>query len=521
MSNNSHGNKNEIEIVNYLNNKKIKELNLNCKEFIKYIAKTKNILIEKSTRIFAEYEENNRLKQDFYIRIGDKKFGISCKMGSGNSCHQEKITDFIQYIKEEFNASDDICSAWLFFIWADGTTDGSGSKEKDSSGKIKCRFSSSVFKKNYPNKRKLLQRFLDKNIEALLTHVLFEGRFNSCVDFIYHGTFKNGRWISKEAVIDYQKKLHKHKSNTCLNLGNLSAQAWNISQKGTSEKKRGVIQFKYSKMSQDFDAIMKNSLENIGTFQGNIEEYNLSKILNSNKTNQMWKILLPYEKDFSSYFIIKVSNKQYSELSKKYVLPKSDAYIVKGNFSNTFLLSKEFNIEEDDIKTFEYKIVSNSGISIKKKDSNTYTIQKLTRNSFLKLFSILDDANFIMASLLIYSNPKETYKNTKILNDFGYTENTFFKKCKNEMNIEYSKDDQTLFWNTIRQQGQKIVKKTIKENIEIWEKIFTGKGWFKDPYFSSFIYSHGKIQKCILTDFSITTGSGRSKGIYTIEIRPC
>lgn len=520
MANNSHGNRNELEIVNYLNNKKFSELNLNCKEFIRYISKTKNIPIDNSTLIYADYEHDNRLKQDFYIQIGDSKFGISCKMGTGNSCHQEKIDDFVRYIKNEFGADEDVCNAWLFFVWADGTTDGTGSKEKDSSGLIKCRFSSSTFKKLYPDKRKLLQEFLDNNIEALLKHVLFEGRFNSCVDFIYHGTYKNGRWISKEEVINYQMNLHNTDSNACLKLGNLSAQAWNVSQKGTSEKKRGVIQFKYSRMSQDFDAIMKNSSENIGTFLGNVEEYSLSRILNSNKTNPMWKILLPNESDFSRYFVIKVSSKQYSELSEKYVFPKSDAYIVKANFPNSFLLSKEYNIEEDDIKNFEYEVVNDSGISIKMKDSNSYTIQKLTKASFLKTFSILDDVKFIMTSLLIYSNSNEIYKNSKIINDFGYTEDEFLSMCREKIGIDFSEENQTNFWNTVRQYGQKVIKAAIKENTDIWQKIFTGKGWFKDPYYSCFIYKSGKLQKCILADFSITTGSGRSKGDYSIEIRP-
>ena len=125
-----------------------------------------------------------------------------------------------------------------------------------------------------------------------------------------------------------------------------------------------------------------------------------------------------------------------------------------------------------------------------------------------------------MTSLLIYSNAKEIYKNNKIINDFGYTEDEFFRMCKEKIGIVPPERDQSTFWDIVRQYGQRIIKTTMKENTDIWQKIFTGKGWFKDPYYSCFIYKSGKLQKCVLADFSITTGSGRSKGKYSIEIRP-
>lgn len=126
IGSNAHGNKNELKIVQALNDKAFSVLNNNLKEFVKYVAEDNNIAITSNMLIKAEYEPNSRLKQDFYLYLEDKKFYISLKMGSGNSVHQEKCEDFVRYIKNELNASEDICNNFLFFSWADGTLDGTG-----------------------------------------------------------------------------------------------------------------------------------------------------------------------------------------------------------------------------------------------------------------------------------------------------------------------------------------------------------------------------------------------------------
>lgn len=205
MANNSHGTNNELEMANYLNNKKYKELNLTMKEFIKYICQTKNITYNKETKIIAEYVKNNKLKEDIYITINHIQIGVSLKMGSGNSCHQEKIEDFIHFIQTKLNASNEICDLWRFFIWADGTLDGSGAMDRDANGRIICRCGTSLFKEKYPQKRQILQKFVNENIDELLTRAIFVGKYNSNVEFVYHGTYKQGRWISRNEVISFVK----------------------------------------------------------------------------------------------------------------------------------------------------------------------------------------------------------------------------------------------------------------------------------------------------------------------------
>lgn len=520
MASNPHGNSNETEMSNYLNGKKFKELNLTMKEFIKYICLTKDIPLDDNTYITAEYVKNNKLKQDIYITINGLKIGVSLKMGSGNSCHQEKIEDFVSFIRTSCNATEEICDLWRFFIWADGTYDGNGSMEKDSNGKIIARFDANGFKKKHPDKRVTLQQFLDSYKAVLIERALFIGKYNSNVDFVYHGTYKQGRWISREEVIEFLVNQKPKSNRSCFSLGSLTVQAWNVSLSGNTEHKRGEIQLKYGTMKEDFDILMKDNTDTIGTFLGNLEEFDLTQVMNKNKNNSMWKILLPEVTDYSDYYLVKVSSNQPSKLSGKKVKTKSDAYVIRTNLSKTFLLQKEYVLEESDLSEYEYEAISDTGISIKMKNSKNYTYQKFTQASFCKAFSDLDDVAFWLTSLLIYSADKERHKNERIITDLGNTLESYFKKVQSIMGISTSTTDCSSFWDSVRKKAQIKVRDHINSNPELAENIFTGKHWFVAPYHAIFLYECGELKKNEVTSFAITTGSGRSSGKYTIEITP-
>lgn len=522
LGDNSHGNNNEKNFVDQINLYN-KNKSLNFKEFIKYICKNENIEYYEEIKIKAIYETNSKLKQDLYIYIDDKKFNISLKMGSGNSVHQEKCEDFIKYIKNEFNATDKICNLWRFFLWADGTLDGKGNQEKDEDGNIKCRFSSREFKTMYPKERKLLQEFIAQNEKKLIEHFLFEGRHGSEVDYIYHGTYKCGTWISKQKIIEYNLNNSNINADVgrCLSVGRMSIQSWNISKKGNSEHKRGQIQIKYSKMEDDFNNLMNIEKVDIGTFEGDVEEFNLSKLMNKNKTHKFWKIILPEKQVFKNYYVVKVISKPKSKLSDRKVFPKSDAYVIEAKIENEFLLEREYLLTEDDLQQINYKVIDNTGISIKLKYSSKYTIQKFTKSSFFKAFSNkISNIEEIFFSLLIYSNEKEIQKNRTIAKDL----NIDYEKFINKMNNKYKNFDfktQQQFFDTIRKNTQNEIIDIIKNNLKLKEAIFTGKHWFENPYYAEFIYVYGEIVRNIPNDnFVITTGSGRSKGKYSIEIKP-
>lgn len=516
IGSNAHGNKNELNLVKALNNKTFSSLNNNLKEFIKYIARDNNLEIKSDTKIRAEYESKT-LKQDIYIYIEENKYGISCKMGSGNSVHQEKCEDFINYIKKDFSASEEVCNDFRFFIWSDGTLDGSGSTEKDSDGNIISRFTGKEFQKKYPEKVKNIQKFLDLNKRELIKHFLFVGRHNSSVDYIYHGNENNGRWMSAKELIDLNM-ISTGKS--AIHVGKMSLQSWNISKKGNTEKKRGQLQVKYAKMKDDIFDLMLQHTDNINTFIGDKEEFDISSRFNKNKGSSVWKMLTNGIDNIDDIFMVKVSERVISKLSGKKVYPKADAFLVRANLSQTFLLEHEYELTEKDLKNIDYQPLANTGVSVKINGSKNYTIQKLTYESFIKAFSnILDNAKFIFLALLLYSNDSEKYKNYKMMENLHIEQTEFAKyfeeKIKSNINLEDIHD-----LSKVRSYAQQYLKMCIKNNEPIYSSLFTGSDWFDEPYVAHFIYLNHELLKNNLVDFTITTGSGRSKGNYSIEIKP-
>lgn len=520
--NNLHGNKNEKNLVEALNNKKIKNLNSNLKKFIQYICVEKEIVCDDETIVTALYEKNNKLKQDIYIIINQEKFGISLKMGVGNSTHQEKIEDFISYLKLTFNVSEELCNEWRFFIWADGTFDGSGSQVKNKDGIIISRFSSKKYKKEYPEKLEKLQKFLNLYEKSLVERFLFLGRHNSNVDFLYHGTTLDGTWISKDKIIDFQLKnpsRNDRKQRKTLSVGRLGIQSWNISQKGTSEKKRGELQAKYSTMAEDIYQLMMSERFNVGSFEGNKEEFDLSRVLNRHKNHSIWSILFPCVTDFSNYYAVKVTKKVKSKLSGKKVSPKTDVYVIEANIPQDFLLENGYILTDEMLSSFDINILPFSGISVKMKDSTKYTIQKFTVQSFLKAFEkkFLNPKE-ILFSLLMYSKSDHQFKNHSIAKKLGIDYKTFLRDNLNVFSDNDIVDVNEI--NRIRTSAQDRVMKAIKNDKDLYESIFMGKHWFEEPYSASYIFSLRGMEKNELKDFYITTGSGRTKGDYSIEIKP-
>ena len=524
MGNNSHGNINEKNIVNALNNKKIKELNNNLKNFIEEVCTRKGIQTSGDTLIKSTYETSTKLKQDIYVEIEGVKVGVSCKMGTGNSVHQEKCGDFIDYIKETFNASDVVCNAIRLFIWADGTLDGSGMIKYDKEGEIVCRFKRGEFKKLYPKQREVILRFFRENERKLLRRFIFEGRHNSIVDFVYHGTEVDGVWLSAEEILDFQIKnsaLRCENNISALPIGRLTTQPWNVSRNGNNEHKRGQIQAKYGSAKKDFSLLMKQKAKNIGTFFGDKAEFDISRQFNRNKISSKWNCLQIAENDLDDLYMVKVSSNQPSILSGKKVKTKSDAYLIKSDISETVMLQKEYVLDEDDLKDINYEYVDGSGISVKINDSTKYTIQKFTKASFYKAFTnYLHNMDFIFYSLLVYSDDKQIYKNKKMAQDLDIDLEKFirFSKLKTGLtNINISKSHDL---NIIRSKAQETIIDVIKNNDDLRDAIFKGKGWFSEPYVANYIYEQEGLKENTATDFTITTGSGRSKGKYTVIFKP-
>ncbi len=523
--NNTHGFTNETNVANHINGKTYNELNLNIKRFIDYIVDNEEIDINKTIPFSSFVESSNKLKQDLYIIITDinlaeHKVSVSTKMGSGNSVHQEKCEDFISYIKTNFNASEEICNSIRFFIWSDGTLDGSAPMDKDDSGKILTRFTKNEFLKSHQDKATIIQNFFDQNKKELINHFLFVGRWHSKVDYLYHGTEIAGKWISSKKLIEFLLLNEDTSKEKKLNISGMTFQTWNVSQSGNTEQKRGQIQIKFAKLNEKLTEAMMLNMSTDSPYWGQDSEFNLTKELNRNKNHKFWKILLPKELNLDTYYIVQVDSNIMSTLNSKKVKAKSDAFVVKAELERDFLIKHEYLLLESLLAGIEYEKIQNSGISIKKKDSNKYTIQKLSYHSFESLFK---DANInsgiIFLSLLFYEKDTELYKNDQIIKDFNLIPNEFIKKVNDIFATEFKVLDKETI-SIIRTLSQGKLKSIISDSRKIKEMIFMGKGCFNEPYSATFIYKHGNLSQDFFTDIAITTGSGRSKGEYNIAIKP-
>lgn len=510
---NSHGNQNELNIVNSLNNKKYKELDLNLKKFVGYICDCEGIEINLETQINSEYETNNKKKQDIYISIMNKTVGVSMKMGGGNSTHQEKCEDFVRYASEELGASQEVCDDLRIFTWCDGTTDGTG----DFSERMNIK----QYKLRYADGLNRIRKFVEKNKRKLIDRSLFVGKYNSRVDYIYHGTPLNGKWIAAKEIIDFQINNPKQASRALIDIGRMSMQVWNRSLNGNNEHKRGEIQIKYDGLSDDLEYIMHSETKKIGTFEGNQEEFNISKIMNKNKNHKFWKYM-NLAVDNKDLYVIKVDNMIYSALSKKKVKTKTDAYVINASIDDKFLLEREYTLTEKNCIDIDYQYIDGTGISIKKSDSKSYTYEKLSFNSFVELFKDkLEKPEFIFCGLTLYQEEKKMGLNLTIINKLGLKAEEvieYFKSKTGEVSINVEQGNDV---KKIRDYCEKEIRSIISDNEDIREKIFTGKGCFGAPYYIDYIYKNGELNKNIIPEnYMISNGSGRSKGKYTIIFKP-
>ena len=105
----TNGYQNEIDFINYLNNKKFEELNIMMQDVIKSIYP--NI---KSKDIIKASKYGRYAKTDIVITVRNKKRGISLKCGYKNSIHVEPITKFKKFlVSEDIPNKDTLKMLWI------------------------------------------------------------------------------------------------------------------------------------------------------------------------------------------------------------------------------------------------------------------------------------------------------------------------------------------------------------------------------------------------------------------------
>jgi hypothetical protein len=236
---------NENEIIKAINGKRFVELNDNLQTFINDIFSfdqaCDDILICK--------KEGGMNKSDIKIIFCGSNKTFSIKMGTGNSVHQENLEGFLLFLKNNYNLSSVVQDDIRFFVWGDGTLDGSGD--------IKNRLNVKEMQNKHPDKISRIQHFFNQHKRDLIKRFVITGvKSHSDAEYIYYGSAYKGFWASMGSVLDLLCN-SKHRNRGALAIGKLTFQAWNRNINGgdKSENKRGVIQLKWGSVGEDIKKI--------------------------------------------------------------------------------------------------------------------------------------------------------------------------------------------------------------------------------------------------------------------------
>lgn len=237
------GIQNEHEFIEYLNHKKIKELNPMAYDFVVTLFPNIN-----DNDIIYAIPRLDKGKTDFVIRINETNKNISVKMGYSNSVHLERLDSFIDFL-QKIKVDENTIKQFIKFHYADDTIDNSGIN-RISSEEYKKRYQTEIDEINLVfNEKTILQKAID--------HFLFNGRYHSNVDALVHGTVNDFLWLTKEEIykIMFTKK---DDYTTGVHFGILYCQPWsrNLQYKNSEEYKREYVQIKWYNILDNIIEIM-------------------------------------------------------------------------------------------------------------------------------------------------------------------------------------------------------------------------------------------------------------------------
>ena len=266
-----------------------------------------------------------------------------------------------------------------------------------------------------------------------------------------------------------------------------------------------------------------------GTESGNTAEVNFVRNFNSNKTSENFSYYIESLNlsDLKNIYMIRVTSKQFSKLSNQIVMTRADAYLIKTTDKriNELLFKNNYYIDENILREnkINYTYIEFSGISIKMSDSNNFQILKLTPESFYSLFKEYD----LGAGASIYcQKEEELIKNDLVFKGWKTSKNNIIKKYSTEipnllkLTHNISTSEELYIYKQLKDFSNKKIAEIINKSKYLQEIIFNGFHIYEEPYSASYFYHGHQIEKLDYIPFTITTGSGRSKGNFTIVLKP-
>lgn len=218
--------------------------------------------------------------------------------------------------------------------------------------------------------------------------------------------------------------------------------------------------------------------------------------------------------DSENIYAIHIISNKYGKVNEKSISCKADFFLASGDVPKKELLQKNYYLNEDDLKVYNLIPILKSGISVKL-DKSKYTIFKMGSTTFEKLFK----NNILAAGASIYCT-KDFEKNKSVLDGWKVSEEEFKLYYSDLINDSenYLFDKGSL--DQIKKKSNQEIKKTITADKYLSDFIFKGIGNFEEPFTAHWLFENNELKKNYEIPFKITTGSGRSKGIFTIVLKP-
>lgn len=234
---------NEFVFIMYLNNKRIKQLNLQLKELIYGLY---NYVDEDD--IVNAWKNSKRGKCNIFISINGIIKGLCIKENNYNSFHTESIKNFCNFMYS-LGASKEIVTKYLTYQFADGTINGHGLE----------RMSLNQFRKYHLKEIKEINLFLNNEIikEKAIDRFIIKGRKSYyAVDAIICGTPDEFRWISINDVKKMIMKRCKINDNV-VHIGPLLCQPLNrcLNYNNRYSYGRYYVQIKWESFYDDLDNV--------------------------------------------------------------------------------------------------------------------------------------------------------------------------------------------------------------------------------------------------------------------------
>ena len=260
---------------------------------------------------------------------------------------------------------------------------------------------------------------------------------------------------------------------------------------------------------------------NKGTKEGTEEEINFVITLNSDKKNILWGELNIF--DSKDIYAVHIINHKYGRINNRMIKPKADVILCKGNINNNYIMKNNYYLNENDIEKLNINPIMHSGISVKRKDSLRYQILKMNPDTFKKIFGSYE----LGAGASIFcSRADELNKNNEVLTGWKTNWNKFkrFFQIINEIesldNPDFSEKERLNIAKNVKTYSNISIKEKITKIERISDFVFKGVGNLDEPYTVTWFYEKGKIKEAGFIPFEITTGSGRSRGDFTIVVKP-